>query len=168
MAIAPLMASPMQQALAKVETAQGDRPSPNQGKLQKSLMGKGFTVAQTNGLDLVVSALSTPNTKVSWGQKIDITWTVTNRGNQSATGGWSDEVYISNDAVLDSSDQIILGRSLLLRPNSTQPLAAGASYTLTKTVDIPGRRYDKPFVLVVTDISKTRAETNENNNTRAI
>jgi hypothetical protein len=163
-----VMASLLNQASARVERAQDDLQSPKYSEFEKSSVEAGFTVAQTNGPDLVVSALSTPNTKVSWGQKIDLSWTVKNQGNQSANTAWSDEVYISNDAVLDSSDVKILSYNVLLRPNASQPLAAGASYTVTKTVDIPGRRYDKPFVLVATDITKLQAETNENNNTRAI
>jgi subtilase family serine protease len=56
-----------------------------------------------SGSDLVVSAAEAPTT-AGLGDSIEVSWTTTNQGNRTAYGGWSDKVYLSDDAVLDSSD----------------------------------------------------------------
>jgi hypothetical protein len=75
------------------------------------------------GVDLTVQA-STSTVDASWGQNIQVNWTVKNQGTQTASTNWVDGIYLSKDDVLDSSDTL-LGT---LSAASNIPLAAGASY----------------------------------------
>ena len=51
--------------------------------------------------DLVVSAAEAPTSGVG-GQSIDVTFTVTNQGDGPAVADWTDQVYLSNNALFDS------------------------------------------------------------------
>jgi hypothetical protein len=54
--------------------------------------------------DLVVTAASvTPH--ATWGQKVNVTWTVTNQGSGIAGGGWNDAFYLSTDPIWDENDR---------------------------------------------------------------
>jgi large repetitive protein len=129
----------------------------NEGNNASAFIGVGVP-------NLVVSALSTPNTDASWGQTIELNWTVKNDSKQSANINWVDGIYLSKDDVLDSSDTL-LGT---LSAASNIPLAAGASYNATQSVNIPSSATDKPFVIVAADYTNNQVESDNNDNTRAI
>ncbi|MCC5624357.1 CARDB domain-containing protein, partial [Nostoc sp. CHAB 5715] len=56
--------------------------------------------------DLQVDEISVPSNAKS-GEQIQISWKVTNYGDNPASGEWSDAVYLSTDAVWDINDRII-------------------------------------------------------------
>ncbi|MDB9539136.1 hypothetical protein, partial [Anabaenopsis arnoldii] len=47
--------------------------------------------------DLIVSDITPTVTDVSWGETIDISWTVTNQGTGNTTSYWYDNIYFSVD-----------------------------------------------------------------------
>ncbi|HND54879.1 MAG TPA: CARDB domain-containing protein, partial [Pirellulaceae bacterium] len=108
--------------------------------------------------DLIVTNVQTAASAFS-GEKIDVTFTVKNVGDApvwSGTASWTDYVYISPDPTFDPSDptsyfslrdRMSYGGSAVHR--NDQPLAPGASYTVTVSVTLPegieGRRYVHVF-----------------------
>jgi hypothetical protein len=151
---------------ALFEAAKGNLPSAEQGRLKKLRpVVQGLKVAQASGPDLVVTTLNTPNTDATWGQSVELTWTVKNQGNLSINPGWGDKVYLSADSVWDSSDRDLSGT--VAAP--TKALSPGASYTVTRNIGVPyPGSTDKPYLLVVTDATNLRAEVDESNNVRAL
>src|SRR5204862_4496271 len=81
--------------------------------------------------DLIVTKAAAPTTAVV-GETINVSYTVQNRGQFTASADWSDRFYLSGDAVFDAGDRLLGSRFI-----STQtPLAAGGTYTVTNaTVD---------------------------------
>ena len=72
-----------------------------------------------------------------------------------ASADWSDGVYLSTDATLDTTDQPL---ALVAVRNST-PLAAQASYTLATNVFLKGIAPGNYFLILKTDArSITRAK----------
>ncbi len=125
--------------------------------------------AELAGADLVVTALTTSTNGASWGQAIDISWTVDNQGSGFANADWYDSVWVSADGIIDGVNDRRLGDYLI---NVQTPLAPGASYTQTATINIP---YDSSLtqVVVVTDGASSygnnwQVESNEANNTKSI
>ncbi len=107
-------------------------------------------------VDLVVRA--TAPTTATVGDPISVSWTVTNQGTGSALREWYDDIYISNDPILDTGDTQIARRG-------RTPLAGGRSYTVTQDISLDyNLRTGDRFLLFVTDIGYYQAETNEYNN----
>ena len=113
--------------------------------------------------DLSVSDSTSPATAIV-GEQIELTWTVTNIGDVTASANWQDRIYLSNDDAFDGADQYVTFASI----NSQTPLAAGDSYTETRTVTIPNAASGDHFLLFVTDSFNNQGETDETNNTRAV
>ena len=114
--------------------------------------------------DLAVSSATVP-TSTALGQVIPVTWSVTNEGNVTAEGDWIDAFYLSDDAILDGSDQQI---DALWTSDST-PVNTGGNYNLTRNITIPtdatpGSR----FLPILTDRDNHQGETNESNNVKAV
>ena len=81
--------------------------------------------------DLDITSLIIPENANS-GETIPITFTVQNVGNRATrTSSWTDRLFISHDASLDSQDFQLaaIGRSEILQP--------GESYTVTQDVKLP-------------------------------
>jgi CARDB len=160
-----MMAALTHQNEVLVKAAPINRKPLKQERSQDSRSKKSFTVAQANGSDLVVTRLSSSDPDASWGQVVELTWTVTNQGNQSTSAGWQDQAYISADAIIDSSDNPL---DLSARPNWGKPFAPGDSYTVTKSYTVSSSFINKPYLLLATDTLNQVAETNETNNVQAI
>ncbi|MDB5335032.1 MAG: repeat-associated core domain protein [Planctomycetaceae bacterium] len=108
--------------------------------------------------DLVVSNIQVPGTTLL-GATISISWTVTNQGDGAVASEKSvDEVYLSEDDVLDSAD-LLLG-SVVVVDN----LAAEAHYVGTLTTALPAIYPISYHVIVQTDSRQPISETNEANN----
>ncbi|MBD6617094.1 type I secretion C-terminal target domain-containing protein [Komarekiella sp. 'clone 1'] len=110
--------------------------------------------------DLIVSSVTAPLFGYVNGL-IDVSWTVTNQGEEITTANWYDYIYLSDDEFLDDNDLFVTSVS---SENNT-PLAAGDSYTTTQSTYIPydataGSRY----LLFATDRNNDQSETNEDNN----
>jgi len=118
---------------------------------------------QVTGRDLRVASANTP-AAAQLGETIAVSWSIENIGGADATAGWVDQVYVSDNTTLDSSDRL-----LAFLPTADQmPLLAGGSYTLSTDVYLPndistGDRY----LLLVTDGNNEERELNEDNNVLA-
>ena len=120
--------------------------------------------------DLVISDFKILDPNPTWGQPATVSWTVTNQGAATANRDWYDHIWISADGVIDGYNDTFLGQYY-----TSDPLAAGASYTKTATINIP---YDlsKTKLVVLTDTgapyygfqNDRQAESDETNNTRTI
>jgi subtilase family serine protease len=113
--------------------------------------------------DLVVSDAIAPVT-ASIGDAVSVSWTVTNQGGTNAPSHWSDSVYVSDDAILDNSDTLVSTQSVDVQ----SPLAAGASYNITKDILLPNTTTGGRYLLFATDSGRNQGETNENNNVRTV
>jgi subtilase family serine protease len=118
---------------------------------------------EINAPDLVVSAATSP-VSTDLGKSIDVSWTVTNQGTVVAPAAWFDFVFISSDQILDSDD---ISVSSFWSGDNT-PLSAGASYTVTQTITIPGTIIGSQYLLFAADGNDYQGETNESNNIKAV
>ncbi|MDM9385689.1 CARDB domain-containing protein [Chlorogloeopsis sp. ULAP01] len=114
--------------------------------------------------DLVVTGATAP-VAVTVGSVAEVSWTVLNQGSVSATHSWYDRIYLSNDQILDGSDTQVGGFD---SGTPGTPVAAGDTYSLTKTVTIPKTALGSRYLLFVTDADNNHYETNETNNIKAI
>ncbi len=136
------------------------------------------TVATTVGsANLTVTALTASSTAVTPGQTITVSWTVTNAGTTPAVADWADALLL-----LDSPDQTLSyyynGQPIATEGVTAQtPLAAGASYTVTKTVTIPTGVTGTKHLTLLTDagyqsyyfyFTSQQGETNEGDNRRSV
>lgn len=83
--------------------------------------------------DIQVTDIVAPDNKQA-GDPVTISWTVTNKSTVTASGSWSDAVYLSRDATWDVGDKF-LGRA-----NFAGSLLADQSYTLSWIRRCPVRR----------------------------
>jgi hypothetical protein len=97
--------------------------------------GDSFTGSFTVALpDLAVTTASAPATAAE-GTSIAVTWTVANVSTaNTATGTWTDAVYVSTRSVLDGSAV----RLASVSPAGQSPLGPQASYPDSATVPLPG------------------------------
>jgi hypothetical protein len=91
--------------------------------------------------DLAITNTAAPETSTIL-DAIEVSWTVENQGEDATSSPmWTDWVYISDDAIKDDNDTSLIYRDIL----DEQPLAPGASYTITEQATIPntapGNRY---------------------------
>jgi subtilase family serine protease len=110
--------------------------------------------------DLQVSAFVVPNT-LSTTLPAVLSWTVVNRGAGTNVDAWFDHVYLSRDQNIGSDDV------LLFSQQRTGSLAANASYSATRSVNLPLDLQGQYFFIVHTDATNRVIETPfEDNNTR--
>jgi hypothetical protein len=107
--------------------------------------------------DLVVSSVDVPLSGTP-GQAATINWTVTNQGINTASGQWTDSVYLSTDTMWDIDDQLI-GRK-----DYAGGLVASASYNQSLTAPLPAVSPGSYYAIVRTDIRNNVRESNEINN----
>ncbi|WP_404783509.1 putative Ig domain-containing protein [Altericista sp. CCNU0014] len=111
--------------------------------------------------DLQVDTIALPSSGKS-GDRVQISWTGSNHGINSATGQWSDAVYLSTDAVWDITD-VLVGRSQFNRT-----LAPGESYTGSLDATLPAALPGPYRPIVRPDIYNQIYEAeNEGNNATA-
>ena len=113
--------------------------------------------------DLVVSAVTAPSESIL-GATIPVSWTVTNQGTGNALTDWYDYVYLSKNQTLDNADTS-LG---YLWTGDKTPLAAGASYTVGRDVILPNVAAGTWYLLIGADRDNYQAETNNDNNVKAV
>jgi hypothetical protein len=119
--------------------------------------------------DLTITKVSTPSS-VPYGATVPVTWTVKNDSTLTASGYWSDYIYLSTDQTLDASDSLLYVYSAYsFSSGSVSPLAGGKEYSVTKNITI--RSTDGPqYLIFATDATNVnysngaQFETNENNN----
>ena len=82
------------------------------------------------------------------GETTPISWQITNTGDRDTIAtGWTDRVYLSSDALLDASDE------LLAAIDHVGALAQGADYAVTTDVELPVGIEGDVYLLVTTDES---------------
>ena len=86
------------------------------------------------------------------GNLVTVEWQVENTGGAPAIGTWTDQVYLSSDQVIDSSD------TLLQEVSRTEPLGIGESYTGSAEYELPLHLQGTWYFLVRTDVSDGVAE----------
>jgi subtilase family serine protease len=118
------------------------------------------TAITINGPDLSPTALSGP-ASASTQQSISVSWTVKNQGTQPTAGTWNDTVYISPNSTCCAG-------ATSLGQWSKSNLAAGASYSQTKTVIVAGVPAGSYYLIVSTDSGNALAESSETNNQRSV
>ena len=114
--------------------------------------------------NLVTTGATAP-TAASLGAEIDVSWTVENQGAGIASTNWYDRIYLSDDLVFDNSDT----RLSYQWTGDETPLAAGESYTFSRSVNLPsnvaaGDRY----LLVVANANNAQGETTADDNIVAL
>ena len=114
--------------------------------------------------DLVASGASLPSS-VEQLVPATIGWSTTNSGAGASFGGcWTSRAYLSADAALDAGD-ILLGSASAC----TSPFAAGASAAHTVSFTLPDTLPAGTYsVIVQTDATSTRVESNESNNVAVV
>ena len=118
------------------------------------------STSSSSGVDLLVTAADAPST-ITLGTPFTVTWTARNQGTAGASS-WSDAVYLSSNATLDSNDQLVF-----TAPNASS-LAPGAQYSTSASVTLPLSAPQGPrFLFVVTDASSAITELNDANNSSA-
>jgi hypothetical protein len=121
-----------------------------------------ITAPQDN---LVATEFIAPETAQA-GQKITLSWTVQNQGQEATTVNyWYDAIYFSLDNVLGNEDDVYLAtiyqdRSSLLEVNS--------SYTATEDIYLSNYALGNGYLLIKTDADNNQLETDETDNTQAI
>ena len=108
--------------------------------------------------DLIVTKFTHPDSAGS-GERISMSYTVTNKGAASAKGGWVDKVFINNGNTY----------SLLQEIKKNGPLPQDSSYTITSNVVLPnGFAYGSNDygLMVQTDYDNKVYEYNKENNNK--
>jgi subtilase family serine protease len=122
------------------------------------------TPISLNAPDLVVSAATAPEMGVVNGT-VNVSWTVTNQGDFTASTDWSDSVYLStNDIFGDFDDRLLNSQSI----TTQTPLAAGSNYTINRSINLPNVIAGNYHLLFRTDRTSQQGETDENNNVKAV
>ena len=121
-------------------------------------------VAATSSADLAVdpASISVSPSKATTGQNVTVHFTVMNQGTVSATGSWTDSVYLSADTAL-SADDLLIGRV-----THSGDLAGLSSYTGTLTAPLPGVTDGSYHVVVVADSRMQVPDDNRSNNVAAL
>ncbi|NJO98796.1 MAG: hypothetical protein HC764_24655, partial [Pleurocapsa sp. CRU_1_2] len=119
---------------------------------------------ELNATNLKVTGADTPST-VSFNETLNVSWTVANTGENRASANWYDYIYLSNDAVYDSSDTYLNNLEL----GDYTPLEAGDAYTVSQSITIPRTvNSGNQYILFVTDRNNSQGETDETDNTLAV
>jgi RNAse (barnase) inhibitor barstar len=119
--------------------------------------------------DLLISMATAPTT-VKVGSTIAVSWTVKNNSASTASGYWTDKVYLSSDQILDANDlqltDLSVGPSFSTIKN---PILPNGEYSATKNITINGVA-GLQYLIFSTDAPSStytygnQAETNEANN----
>jgi len=136
--------------------------SRNQGEINETNNQRVVEIVVT-APDLIVSTANAPTTAIT-GSNIAVSWTTSNQGTSEASADWSDAVYLSGDSLLDASDIFITSEAIA----SQTPLAAGASYTISRNIALPSNVSGDRFLLFVADNSNAQGEVDNTNNVRAV
>ena len=137
-----------------------------QSQGESSYAGDVAAVAVTVGTpDLAITTASATPTTALLDSPVSVTWTVTNQGTVPAYASWYDEVYLCSRSTYDNSAQWL---DDVYVNNSSAPLAAGASYTKTDTINISSKATGPMYLLVNTNADEYQGETNYANDWTAI
>ncbi|MFM7259246.1 MAG: CARDB domain-containing protein [bacterium] len=115
------------------------------------------TTSTSTGADLVVLNAIAPSS-VTLGSPFNVSWTTRNNGTALVTT-WIDGIFLSNDATLDSSDQLVGSR-----PNASS-LAPSTEYSTSLDVTLPlSSPSGAKYLFIVADATNALLELNDSNN----
>jgi hypothetical protein len=112
----------------------GERRLPTEGILALERSAGVISEPETLAAADLVITNTTIDPQATWGQNTQISWTVTNQGNLTASKDWYDNVWLSADGTIDGVNDTPLASYLI---DTQTPLAPGGSYTKTVSINIP-------------------------------
>lgn len=140
-----------------------------EGARNDNNMGRGVLDITYREPDLQIDSIVVSDPNPGSGQRLTVTWTVTNTGTrETRTNAWYDGIYLSRDASLDSSDCPVVDqgseaeiRNKVRLTNLTedyQPkyLQPGESYTNSTTFSIPESISGDFYLIVKADTASVR------------
>ena len=128
----------------------GNAESNNESLTRVTIAGRPYP-------DLVVTSVTAPALGQP-GQQVPLIWTIKNNGTTPATNAWSDQLFLSSDAVPGND-------TFLTSVAFAGSLTAGQSITRTQQVTLPTFGAGTRFFVVETDAGNRVFEENEANNT---
>jgi hypothetical protein len=111
--------------------------------------------------DLAPVSLVTPSSAMA-GQTIQVVYALTNRGNETAFSPWSDGLYLSSNAVWDTT-AFQLGSRL-----QSRAVTNGGTCTFTNTVTLPQWPGGMYYLIVRADYGNSVYESVETNNVLSV
>jgi hypothetical protein len=105
--------------------------------------------------NLQIASPTAPSTAVSNSQ-INVSWQVKNTGTVAAPGPWNDSVYIGSSPSFDPNIDTLITS---FDEASNAPLAAGASYTESRSITLPAVPAGHEFLFIVADDGQDQGET---------
>jgi hypothetical protein len=123
----------------------------------------GYTATvQVASPNLSVASVGNP-TNTIFGNTLNLSWTVANRGSDAADGLWWDYVYLSSDAQWDREDRLV---AKVPYDSNTRGIvqANGGTYIGSVAAAMPGVLPGPYHVLVRTNVLSTLAETDFSDN----
>ncbi|QOV21937.1 CARDB domain-containing protein, partial [Anabaenopsis elenkinii] len=138
--------------------------------ITNNVLAQGIEINEGDLPDLVVTAATISTSTAGWGESVEVDWTVTNQGTLVTQQIWYDYIYLSTDDIWDDRDRYLSG----FWAGNNNPLAIGASYSLTGNIFIPYYiEAGNYYLLVVTNPDNynyyyRQYETDQTNNTLAV
>ncbi|MDP2106146.1 MAG: Ig-like domain-containing protein, partial [Desulfobulbaceae bacterium] len=127
--------------------------------------GDGYTATvHVDSVDLIAPVVTAPASAL-WGQQITVSWVGHNNLSAPATANWYDYVILSNNNVLDSSDNYIA-----YRHPGVQPLAGHTDYNNSVSFTLPLNHTlteGTYYLFVHSDQGNSQGEADNNNNVSA-
>ncbi len=114
--------------------------------------------------DLEVESVALDTAAASFGDSVQVDWTVRNTGTVDATGTWSDRIYLSDDNVLNAGDTLLA----TVDASAFAPLVPTDNYSNSTVVTLPidaSLGDGAYFIIVETDSGNDVVELGEANNT---
>lgn len=117
-------------------------------------------IIQPDPSDLVVTNVTAPSL-ATFGDSVLLGWTVTNQGDNPASGRMQEGIYLSRDSIWSNDDVLVatVNENVMLSPGDTVRHTHGAR--------INGVAAGNYFAIVRTDLADNIFEQNEDNNTGA-
>ncbi|MEY3143914.1 MAG: hypothetical protein RLY21_2407 [Planctomycetota bacterium] len=124
--------------------------------LMATLLAAGATAPALSAADLVPNSVSGPATALE-ASIVTVSWTVTNSGDETVSGTWTDRLLLSDDSSIG-------GDRVLANVNITATLAPGQSYTRSRDVMLPQGQVGTQRFVVDVDTANFVAKSDETNN----
>jgi hypothetical protein len=115
-----------------------------------------------NAANLVVESISDPVAGI-YGDTVDVNWSVSNDGSESATGKWHDYAYLSSDRIWDLDDPLV--GIFTYDADALGPLEVGQNYQGSLSMPLPGIRPGEYHLLVRSNLLRELSESRASDNT---
>ena len=154
----PLDASVMPGEYFVLVEADSGQNQPESDDSNNSAASTAVALRAASHPDLAVTDISVPATASANGQ-INVSWTVANHGDATATGPWTDQVWLTGNGQADA---------LLASSTYTDRLAPGESVTQNVQVQLPGVAVGDYRIAVQTDAGGAIFESEGEANNRTV